>query len=213
MIERPFETRADEYDDWYERFPRTFRSEVLAIRRLVPPPGDWVEVGVGTGRFAAELEIQTGVEPAVAMAAYARARGVDVIPGVAEALPLESESCDAVFFITTLCVVRDVRKAFSEAQRVLRPGGCCIVGMLPKSSALGRAVSSERATDTFFRHATLRETSNVLNQLENAGLTVDQTVQTLRGAPTMFEKRIQRPVRGIERGSFVVLRAIRSRAG
>jgi len=213
MAECPFDTRADAYDAWYDCCPRTFASELRALRRLLPSSGDWVEVGVGTGRFAATLGIKTGVEPAAAMAAYARARGVTVHEGVAEALPLPSESCDAVFFITALCFVRDVRKAFAEAWRVLRPGGTCIVAMLPKSSPLGRSIDAAREGDVFFRHAVLRETRDVVRDLEHAGLSFRGAVHTLRGSPARFEHRTQRPGRGLRRGSFVVLRAVRESGG
>lgn len=209
MCERPFETRADTYDAWYDQSPKTFESELRALRRLLPPAGDWVEVGVGTGRFAAALGIGTGVEPASAMAARARLRGIDVVPGVAEALPFPAESRDAVFFATTLCFIHNIEQAFEEAHRVLRPGGCCIVGMLPKSSRLGRSIEASRAHDVFFRHASLREISDVVRNMKSAGLKVSEAVQTLRGDPAHFEKRIQRPVRGCRRGSFVALRGRR----
>ncbi len=213
MLERPFDTRADEYDAWYDRCPRTFDAEVRALWRLLPPSGNWVEVGVGTGRFAAALGIKTGVEPAAAMAEYARARGITVHMGVAEALPLPPESYDAVFFITSLCFVHDVRKAFAEARRILRPGGTCIVGMLPKSSRLGRSMDAAGGDDPFFRHATLRETRDVVRELDRAGLSITGTVHTLRGSPARFELKTQRPVRGRRRGSFVVLRAVRESGG
>jgi len=47
--------------------------------------------GVGTGRFAVE---KTGVDPARSMLDRAEERGVEVIQGVAEALPLECSSFD-----------------------------------------------------------------------------------------------------------------------
>lgn len=48
---------------------------------------------------------------------------VDVVPGVAEALPVKSEGFDAVVLSLVLCSVRDVPRALGEARRVLRPGG------------------------------------------------------------------------------------------
>ncbi|MGW0582454.1 class I SAM-dependent methyltransferase, partial [Streptomyces sp. NPDC002920] len=48
---------------------------------------------------------------------------VDVVPGVAEALPLKSEAFDAAVVALVLCSVRDVPRALGELRRVLRPGG------------------------------------------------------------------------------------------
>jgi len=183
MIDNPFETSASVYDGWYDQFPNTFQSEILALRAVLPPrPGQWVEIGVGTGRFAAELGIPLGVEPTEGMAALARNRGIHVIRGVAETLPLESESMDAVFFITTLCFVQDMPQALSEAYRVLRPDGCCIVGLLPLDSPLGQATQAQAASDLFFRHANLHTKNEVLDALDAAGFRTRQSSQTLFGS-------------------------------
>jgi len=205
MHDNPFETRAPEYDAWYEQFPNLFRSEILAVRALLPPPGRWVEVGVGTGRFAAELGMRLGVEPADAMAALARDRGIEVICGRAEALPLDSASMDAVFFITTLCFVRDLNLALCEARRILRPGGFCIVALLPLDSPLGRITHAHASEDVFFKHAQLRTKNEIFRTLRATGYTIQQTVQTLLGSPEDFDLEIQTPISGHDRGSFIVI--------
>lgn len=207
MAENPFETSAREYDSWYDQFPNTFCSEILALRALLPPAGEWVEVGVGTGRFAVELGIPLGVEPTEGMASLARSRGIGVIRGNAEALPLESDSTDAIFFITTLCFVQDLRLALCEAQRILRQEGYCIVGLLPLDSPLGQLTHSHADKDMFFKHAQLRTRSEVLQALEDAGFTIQQTMQTLFGSPERFEIKIHSPRYGLDRGSFVVILA------
>lgn len=210
MNKNPFESCAREYDAWYDQSPNTFRSEILALRALLPPAGKWVEIGVGTGRFAAELEISLGVEPAEAMATLAQDRGIEVIRGSAEMLPLESESMDAVFFITTLCFVRDLHLAFCEALRILRPGGYCIVGLLPLDSQLGRITHAHANKDTFFKCAQLRTTDEVVQALEDAGFTIQQTMQTLFGSPEDFEAEVQPPGCGHDCGSFVVFSATKN---
>ncbi len=210
MNENPFESCAREYDAWYDRFPNTFRSEILALRTLLPPAGKWVEIGVGTGRFAAELGITLGVEPAKAMATLARSRGIEAIHGYAEALPLESESMDAVFFITTLCFVRDLHLAFCEALRILRPGGHCIVGLLPLDSQLGRITHAHANKDAFFKHAQLRTKNEILQALEDAGFTIRQTMQTLFDSPENFEAEVHSPRCGHDCGSFVVFSATKA---
>lgn len=212
MVNNPFETSAFIYDQWYDSFPSIFRSEILALRALLPPPGKWVEIGVGTGRFAAELGIRLGIEPAEGMAAFARNRGIDVIRGIAEALPLESASMDAVFFITTLCFVHDAKAALAEAFRVLRPAGHCIVGLLPLDSPLGRITQAQAADDRFFNHAHLLTKEEAFDALEVAGFAIEQTSQTLTGAPEELEMCTPSQEAGHDRGSFVAVRATKASA-
>jgi ubiquinone/menaquinone biosynthesis C-methylase UbiE len=66
-------------------------------------------------------------EPRFREQAEEAARGVEVpvrvVPGTAEALPLDDESVDAVFASLVLCTVPDQAAALAEARRVIRPGG------------------------------------------------------------------------------------------
>jgi SAM-dependent methyltransferase len=208
MSADPFETHACDYDAWYDRHPNTFQSEILAVQALLPPAGRWIEIGVGTGRFAARLGILRGVEPAQAMADLARHRGVNVLRGAAEALPLESRSVDAVFFLTALCFVDSLSLSLSEAHRVLVPGGRCLIAHLPLDGPLGRLILAHAESDTFFRRAHLRTTREMCSALAAAGFMLEEAVQTLVGPPEEYEREVQPPVPGHDRGSFVVLRAV-----
>lgn len=78
-----------------------------------------------------------GVDPNDAMEKYARANFAEagnknqnqnqvilrIAHGVAEALPLPSDSADAVVCTLTLCSVFDPKAAVAEIRRVLKPGG------------------------------------------------------------------------------------------
>ena len=205
----PFETHYAEYDAWFDRNPNVYASELLAIRELLPPPGDWVEIGVGSGRFASVLGIPLGIEPADGIATLARERGVGVIKGKAECLPLESASLDATFLITTLCFVDDVDRTFSEVARVLRAGGRAIVAFIPKDSRFGELYRENASEDRFFRHATLHTKRRVFDAIEAVGMEIEQTVQTLTGSPKRANDRIEPPTAGHADGSFVAVRAIK----
>jgi len=209
-MDNPFETNAALYDQWYDDFPNIFQSEVLALRALLPQPGVWAEIGVGTGRFAAELGIRLGVEPTEGMASLARQRGVNVIRGKAEMLPFDTGSLDAIFFISTLCFVQDLQLALIEAFRVLRPAGHCIIGLLPSDSPLGEAIQAQSADDRFFKHAHLLCKSKVFGALDTAGFSIEQTAQTLLGSPNDFGACVPSQEAGHDRGSFVVLRAAKA---
>ncbi len=207
MHENPFESQAWLYDAWYDANVNAFESEVLAIEAVLPPAGVWAEVGVGTGRFAARFGIPLGIEPSEAMGALACRRGIRVLRARAEELPLESESLDAVFFVTTLCFVSDLHAALIEACRVLRPGGHCVLGLLPADSPLGELIHANPSGDVFFRHATLRTRDDVLRAIDVAGLVVEKAACTLIGPPDAFNLAVQQPIPGHGCGSFVVLRA------
>ena len=210
-ILNPFDTHPAEYDAWFDAFPNVYRSELRAIEAVLPPPGNWVEVGVGTGRFASQLGIPVGIEPSQGMGALARDRGIDVIAGKAEALPLDVASVDALFLITVLCFVEDLDATFREVARVLRPGGHAIVAFIPRDSAIGRVHGCSGDEDRFFRRANLRSAREVSDGMKAAGLAIERTIQTLVGSPDQLNERIQEPSEGFGRGSFIVIRGLRAR--
>ena len=202
-----FDTHFEAYDAWFEANANVYQSELRAIESVLPPAGDWVEVGVGTGRFAAPLGIPVGVEPSENMAALARKRGIEVIEGRAEALPLDNTSVDAVFLITSLCFVRELDLALREVSRVLRPGGHAIVAFVPGDSAIGQIYAQAGPEDPFFHQAILRSSSEMIDAIQEAGFIIEEAVQTLFEPPDRANDRIEAPKSGHDRGSFVVLKA------
>jgi hypothetical protein len=59
-----FEKYAEDYDRWFDEHREEYLSELARIRRLLPAPGPRsIEMGVGSGRFAASLGVTLGVEP------------------------------------------------------------------------------------------------------------------------------------------------------
>jgi SAM-dependent methyltransferase len=94
--------------------------------------GTIVEIGAGAGPNLRYLPAGTryvGVEPNVHFHGFLRKeaerRGIDasVTSGVAEQLPVETASADAVISTLVLCSVADQQLALAEIRRVLRPGG------------------------------------------------------------------------------------------
>jgi ubiquinone/menaquinone biosynthesis C-methylase UbiE len=107
---------------------RELRRQLLAGLR-----GRVVEVGAGDGRsfehYPPEVEHVLAVEPdpvareAAAERARAAAVPIDVVAGVAEAVPAPNASFDAAVVMGVLCSVPDVPAALAELRRVLVPGG------------------------------------------------------------------------------------------
>jgi SAM-dependent methyltransferase len=147
----PFEQNADEYDAWFERNPAAYRTELRAIKTALPASCIGLEIGVGTGRFAAPLGIRRGLDPSPAMAAIARTRGFEVTIGKAELLPFAAEEFDFALMVTTICFVDDLGAALQDAARVLNPGGSLIVGFIDRDSPLGRLCAERKDRDQFWQ--------------------------------------------------------------
>lgn len=94
--------------------------------------GDLLEIGPGSGPNLGYYSPDVhwiGVEPNPYMHTYLRAnaaiqgRMIDLRTGYSEALPVESQSMDAVVSTLVLCSVHDLPATLAEIKRVLKPGG------------------------------------------------------------------------------------------
>ncbi|MFP4632644.1 MAG: class I SAM-dependent methyltransferase [Halobacteriales archaeon] len=201
----PFERHTERYDDWFERHPAAYETEVDALRPLVDD-GVGLEVGVGTGRFAVPLDVRHGVDPSRRMLEVARERGIVVTQGVAESLPYRDGVFDVVLVVTTICFVDDVSETLSEAARVLGEDGAAVLGYVDSESQLGRRYREEKEDNPFYSDASFLSTDDVLRELEDAGFTSCDVVQTLFDPPEdLTEPQETRPGHG--EGSFVGVRA------
>ncbi|HDQ44125.1 MAG TPA: class I SAM-dependent methyltransferase [bacterium] len=203
---RPFETHPDRYESWFDRHWLAYQSELMAVRMLVPSPGEGIEIGAGTGRFAAPLGVRFGIEPALPMARTAKDNGIDVLCGVGEKLPLRNERFDYVLLVTTLCFLDDPERALLEIRRILRPPGRVVLGFVDKDSALGKRYFENKAESLFYREAEFYSVQDVLTLLDQTGFGSIATAQTLF-SPLGEITRIETARSGYGEGSFVVVRA------
>lgn len=168
-----FEELAKEYDSWFEENPLLYRQELeLVLRSLPTVRGRALEIGCGTGRFAAPLSIGVGVEPAAAMARIAKERGVEVVRARAEALPVNDASFDLVLMVTAICYLEDPRAAFAEVLRVLRPEGIFVNAFLERGGSVAARCIRSPGKSRFLSIARFFSAGEVAALLEEAGLTV-----------------------------------------
>lgn len=151
FVRRIFDDTAADYDrveramafgtgPWYRR--------QALLRAGIAPGMRVLDVGTGTGLVARELVAivgdasrVVGVDPSAGMLrASTVPAGVELRVGGAEALPAEDGGFDAVTMGFALRHVPDLRPAFAEFRRVLRPGGrLCVLEITRPEGRLATA--------------------------------------------------------------------------
>jgi SAM-dependent methyltransferase len=202
----PFEQHTGRYEAWFGQHDAAYVSELLALRPFVPMTGRGLEIGVGSGRFAAPLGVQVGLDPSPAMLDVARSRGIEVVQGTAEALPFADGSFDHALVVTTICFVDAPAQMLAQARRVLKPGGRLVIGFIDRESALGQDYLAHQDESVFYREATFVSADEVERLLREAGFAIGAWAQTL--ARPLAETREIEPVRpGRGDCAFVVVAA------
>jgi ubiquinone/menaquinone biosynthesis C-methylase UbiE len=132
----------DEIADWYENefLPATDIEDRIGVRRslgalLGPGAGACLEVGCGTGAYAAQVRdlgwTPLGVDISAGMLAYARRR-LPTARADASALPVRDGSLEAAVAVMVHTDMPDYPAIVREVARVLRPGGVFVhIGVHP----------------------------------------------------------------------------------
>lgn len=121
--------------------PRPVTTNRDVLFDMLPMTGATiVDVGCGDGRLARQMADEGGAARVIGVecsprqlakaAALPPHDAVQVIEGVAEALPVADASADGVVFFNSLhhVPVEHMAAAMAETARVLKPGGLCYVG-------------------------------------------------------------------------------------
>jgi ubiquinone/menaquinone biosynthesis C-methylase UbiE len=184
-----FDSQAYEYDRWFdtEKGKVLFEDEVEAVKLLMSGlEKPFLEVGVGTGRFAQALGIKFGVDPSMAMLELAAQKGVAVKQGKAESLPCGDNHFGGVFLLFTLCFLDDPEMALNEARRVLRPGGSLLICFINRSSSWGKLYEKKGAEGhPVYKYARFYDAGQVEELLGKAGLKPEAYSSTLSQEPSV----------------------------
>ena len=182
----PFDDLASDYDAWFEGEGKpVFAIEMQAFQQVLSSlPKPWLEVGVGSGRFAQALGIETGVDPSIKLLEMAKQRGITALLGRGEQELFDEESFGAVFLIVTLCFVDSPPDVLKEAYRILQPDGKIVLGVVLKESPWGRFYEQKKKQGhCFYRYATFYKCDEVIKLLVQAGFLTEKIVSTLFQEP------------------------------
>jgi len=203
---KPFDEHLNEYEQWFSDNRYAYESELEAIRNILPEKGKGIEIGIGSGVFAAPLGIIEGIEPSGVMREKAAERGLHVIDGIAENLPLADKSYDFALMVTTICFVDDISRSFAEAHRILKYDGNLVLGFVDKESLVGKLYLSLKDKSIFYKDARFYSTEEVYRVLWENDFTIISTHQTVFGLLEQINE-IQETENGYGKGSFVVIKA------
>ena len=204
----PFDTLATQYDAWFEEEGKLiFAIEVKALREVLPLlPKPWLEVGVGSGRFAQALSIETGIDPSVRLLEIAEGRGITVFRVGGEEQFFNKETFGAVFLIVTLCFVDSPIAVLREAHRILKPEGEIVLGLVLQESPWGKFYQSKKMEGhRFYRYATFYSYQEVERLLIDSGFTIEKVVSTIFQKPGEV-KKMEAPKEGFSvKAGFTVI--------
>jgi SAM-dependent methyltransferase len=207
-----FDRLADRYDSWYDSpaGAAVFASELACLRPLLAGLArPWAEIGAGSGRFAEALGADIGIDPAAGPLALAAGRGIRVVRGAGERLPLRSGVLGAVLIVVTVCFADDPAALLAEARRAVRDDGAVVVGEVFADSAWGRFYQDKAARGhPFYSAARFLTRDQAVALVTAAGLRVQAARSTLCQRPT--DSARQEPARDgeAEAAGFVAWRAI-----
>jgi len=193
-----FDDLALEYDAWFDREGSSiFFIEVQAFRELLPTlPKPWLEVGVGSGRFAQALGIETGVDPSAKLLQMARRRGINAFLGRGEQELFDEESFGTAFLIVTLCFLDSPVDVLKEANRILMPSGKLVLGLVLKESPWGQFYQQKKEEGhRFYRYATFYSCDEVVRLLVQAGFVMERILSTLFQRPGQVQ-HVEEPKEG-----------------
>jgi ubiquinone/menaquinone biosynthesis C-methylase UbiE len=206
---RVFDSLASDYDAWFEQEGRLiFASEVEALRQILPSlPMPWIEIGVGSGRFAQALGIDIGLDPSSKLLEMAKNRGISVFLGRGEEMPFQDSVFGAAFFVVTLCFVDSPRRTLSEVARLLKSEGKVVLGMVLKESAWGQLYQAKKKIGhRFYKYARFYNYGEVNTFLKQAGFLIERVLSTLFQNPGQVD-HVEEPQQGFyqEAGFTVIL--------
>ena len=204
LSESVFDAYTDEYEEWFERNRFVYLSELELLRMAIPGNSRGLEVGIGTGRFAAPLHIGFGVDPSKNMLQRARDIGPKVILASGEDIPFKDGIFDYVLIMVTICFVDDPNRVVEESRRVMVNGGRIIIGIIDRDSWLGKLYLAKKGKSMFYREARFYSVSEIIELLKVNDFKDITVYQTIFDSPETI-RSVQHYREGSGEGGFAVI--------
>ena len=175
------------YDEWFDDFPgkNIFALEVECVREAfqgIPEP--WLEVGVGTGRFAEKIGIDFGIDPSEKMLKEATKRKIKAVKATAEHLPFLPDFFGGIAIIVTFCFLDNPLRALKECFYVLRKDGKLVLGIVPRDSSWGRFyLKKKEEGHPFYSVAHFYTVKEAISLSEKIGFKLETVFSTLFEEP------------------------------
>jgi len=199
-VEQVFDVYAKRYDAWYDKpFGKSaFNLEKACIESLCKNLRQpFLEVGVGTGRFAQALTIEYGIDISTGVLELATKREIIVVKGKGESLPFADSFFGGVFIVVTLCFADKPVKILKEASRVLKADSAVILGLILKESPWASFYREKgEAGNIFYKIATFYSFEELKTMGKKAGLEIVKISSTMFQAPTESLLRFEHPKNG-----------------
>ena len=210
-IDQVFDVFAERYDAWYDKpFGKSaFTLENACIKSLCKNlKRPFLEVGVGTGRFAQALKIEYGTDVSNGMLKFTKQKEITAVKGKGESLPFISSFFNAVFIIVTLCFVDDPIQFLKETSRVLKDDGAVILGLILKESPWASFYREKgKAGNIFYRIAKFYSFEELKTLIEKAELKIEETSSTMFQPPTKAPLHFELPKNGyFKEAGFVAVK-------
>ncbi len=182
-MQQPFDTLAPSYDNWYDtkKGKQIFEAELECLQKVCPTcQGRWLEVGVGTGRFACRMGIKEGIDTSSAMLELAASRGITTYLGSADDLPFEAKSFDGILMAFTLCFIDSPKKALTQCHRILKDNGQLLIGLIPAESPWGKSYQEKKKQGhPIYSHAHFLTIENTIDIGNKSGFKIKKSACTL----------------------------------
>jgi len=206
-----FDVFASKYDAWYNKpFGKSaFTLEKTLIETMFKNlKGPFLEVGVGTGRFAQTLKIGYGTDVSTGVLKFAKQRGILSVKGTGESLSFVDSFFGVVFIIVTLCFVDNPVKVLKEASRVLEKDGAVILGLILKESPWASYYKEKgEAGNIFYKIAKFYSYEDLKTMSGKAGLKIVDVRSTMFQSPTENPLHFEPPKSGFfKEAGFVAVK-------
>jgi SAM-dependent methyltransferase len=205
-----FDSKALEYNSWFEDEGKPiFATEIQALQQILPLLSrPWLEIGVGSGRFAQSLGISIGLDPSNELLKIAKSRGVNAFLGRGEAAPFRDHIFGTAFLIVTLCFVDSPLAVFKEIDRILKNSGKIVLGLVLRESPWGKFYQHKKKLGhQLYKHANFYSFAELEALLAQVGFATEAVVSTLFQVPGNV-KNIESPQQGYSSNAgFTVITA------